>query len=81
MAFDMVPVERVAESRNVRARDLCRNFDALGVAPEPLEAVELARRRREDVEDEVEVVDQDPLGAFVAFDQRRLGALSWPATP
>ena len=57
-----------------------RNFDSLSIAPEPLERVESARLRREDVDDEREVVHQDPLGALVALDMRR-GALSPSAGP
>ena len=51
-------------------RRLVGDLDPLGVAPEPLERVELARLRREDVDDEREVVHQHPLGAVVAFDVR-----------
>ena len=50
---------------------LVADLDPLGIAPQPLERVELARLRREDVDDEVEVVHQDPLGAVVALDVRR----------
>lgn len=41
------------------------------VAPESLEAVELARPRGEDVHDDVEEVDEDPLGLALALDARR----------
>ena len=44
------------------------HFDPLGVAPEPLERIERARLRREDMDDEGEEVHQDPIGAVVAFD-------------
>ena len=37
-----------------------RDVDALGVAPQPLEAVEQTRLAREDVHDEIEVVDEYP---------------------
>src|SRR5690606_3362622 len=40
------------------------------LAPQPLERVELARLRREDVDDEVEEVEEDPLRAVVALDVR-----------
>ena len=49
-------------------------FDASGVAPQPLETVERTRGRREDVDDEVEVIEEDPLGALVALDVRGSGA-------
>src|SRR5687767_2649553 len=48
-----------------------RKFDASGAAPEPIEAVEIAGVLREHVDDEVEVVEQNPLGAGVALHQRR----------
>src|SRR6185503_596185 len=48
-------------------------LDPLGVAPEPLEAVEAARVRREDVDDEVEVVEENPFGSIVAFGVRGFG--------
>ena len=51
------------------------DLDPLRVAPQPLEAVEQPRLGREDVHDEVEVVEQDPFGPVVAFDVRRLDAL------
>ena len=44
------------------------HLNTFGVAPQPFEAVKRARFAREDVDDEVEVVEQDPLGAVVAFD-------------
>src|SRR4051812_37485031 len=44
-----------------------REFDAGGAAPEPIESVEIPGVLREDVDDEVEVIDEDPLGARVAF--------------
>ncbi len=47
---------------------------ALGVAPEALEPVEHPCLRREDVDDEIEVVEQDPFGSVVAFDVRGLDA-------
>ena len=40
-------------------------------APQPLERVELSCVRREDVDDEVEVIEQDPLRALVALDVSR----------
>ena len=49
--------------------------DGLGVAPEAFEPVEQPRLRREDVDDEIEVVEQDPFGSVVAFDVRRLDPL------
>src|SRR4029077_4916403 len=36
------------------------DVDPVGCAPEALQAVERARLRREDMDDEVEVVDEDP---------------------
>ena len=48
-------------------------IDALGVAPQSLETVVQARLGREDVHDEVEVIEQDPFRLLVAFDVRRLG--------
>ncbi len=44
-------------------------FVARGAAPEPVEAVEVAGVFREDVDHEVEVVEQYPLGAGVALHQ------------
>ena len=46
-----------------------RKFDASRAAPEPIEPVEVASLLGEDVDDEVEVVEQDPLGAGVALHQ------------
>src|SRR5258707_875859 len=46
-----------------------------GVAPEPLETVELARLTREDVHDQVRVVDQDPLAEAVSLDVARMHPL------
>src|SRR5712692_2304119 len=43
-----------------------------GIAPEPFERIEGARVGTEDVNDEIEVVQQDPSGAIVALDVRRL---------
>ena len=54
-----------------RRRGLVADVDPLSIAPQPLERVELARLRREDVDDEGEEVHQDPLGAVVALDVRR----------
>ena len=51
------------------------DLDAVRVAPQPLEAVEDARLGREHVDDEIEVVEQNPFGAVVAFDVRRLDPL------
>src|SRR5438874_2126628 len=48
-------------------------LDALGGSPESLESVEQTRLSRENVDDEIEVVEQDPFGSIVAFDVRRLG--------
>src|SRR5688572_3925599 len=42
-----------------------------GVAPEPLEAVEGSALTAEHVHDEVEVVEQDPLGALHTFGHGR----------
>src|SRR5262245_12200965 len=53
---------------------LCRNFDPFRVAPQAFERVELPRRGRAAVEDEIEVVDEDPLCPIVALDERRLRA-------
>ena len=58
-----------------RGRREVRQIDALGAAPEPLEAIEQPRLGRENVHDEVEVVEQNPLGSLVAFDMRRFDAL------
>ncbi len=43
-------------------------LDPLRPAPEAFEAVELACLRGEDMDDEVEVVEQDPVGIAVALD-------------
>src|SRR5437899_2686429 len=51
------------------------HLDALGIAPEALEAVEQARLRREDVHDEVEVIEKHPLRSLVALDVRGLRAV------
>ena len=48
------------------------DLDPFRVSPEAFETVEEARLAREDVDDEVEVVEQNPFGAVVAFDVRRL---------
>ena len=65
-----------------RASDLCDrmssrvrlivDLDALRVAPQPFERVELARLGREDVNDEVEIVEQHPIRRRIAFHVRRL---------
>ena len=57
--------------RPVRSRRTRRYLDALGVAPETLERVEIARLRREHVHDEREEIHEDPLRAIVALDVRR----------
>src|SRR5712692_8273283 len=44
---------------------------ALGVAPKTLEIVIGAGARREDVNQEVAIIHQDPLRVFVAFDADR----------
>jgi hypothetical protein len=44
------------------------DFDELGAAPEAFEAVIFAGFGREDVDEEVAIVGEDPLGLFVAFD-------------
>ena len=64
----MAPPRRRERSRVV---GVSPEFDADGAAPQPIEAVEVARVLREDVDHEVEVVEQHPLGARVAFDERR----------
>lgn len=46
-----------------------REFHAGGAAPEPIESVEVSRLFGEDMDDEVEVVEQDPFGAGVALHQ------------
>src|SRR6185369_8759370 len=51
------------------------NFDAFRIAPQAFEAVELAGGGCEDVHDEIEVVDEHPVAAVLAFHDRRLGAL------
>ncbi len=43
-------------------------LNPLGIAPQTLERIKRPRLRREDVDDEREVVHQDPLGAVVPFD-------------
>ncbi len=53
-----------------------RHRDAFRRPPEPFERIERARLGAEDVDDEVEVVEQDPSGAVAAFDVRGLDALS-----
>ena len=59
------------------------DLDALGVAPQAFEAVEDPRLGREHVDDEVEVVEENPFRAVVAFDVRRLdpSAASASITP
>src|SRR5688572_12135129 len=52
--------------RLVRLRHV-GELDTRGAAPEAIEAVEIAGVLREDVDDEIEVVEEDPLGAGVAF--------------
>jgi hypothetical protein len=59
---------------NVAGLRLGRNFNLLGVAPQAFEVVELARRGHEHVNDEVEIVEQHPIAALVAFDQGRFCA-------
>src|SRR4030095_6729475 len=44
---------------------------AQGVAPQPLETVERAAVAAEDVDDEVEVVEQDPFRLVEPFGERR----------
>ena len=61
-------------------RPASRNLHPFRVPPESFEAVEQARLGREDVHDEIEVVEQDPLGSLVAFDVRRLGAVEASAS-
>ena len=53
------------------ARALVGELMPLGVAPQPLEAVEGPALAAEDVDDEVEVVEQDPFRLVDAFGQRR----------
>src|SRR5205814_1787407 len=48
-----------------------RHLNTFSVAPQPFESIEGAGFRRKDVDDEIEVVEEDPLGAVVAFDVRR----------
>ena len=52
-----------------------RDLHPLRPAPEALEVVEGARARREDVDDEAVVVEQDPLPARIALDVRGPAAL------
>src|SRR3712207_4569929 len=61
----------LTHSRTHLRRDRVRG----GVAPQALELVELARLRMEDVEDEVEVVDQDPASLTLALHVDRADAL------
>src|SRR5665647_1412306 len=50
---------------------LLRQRDALGAAPQPLERIELTPFAAEDVDHEVEVVEQHPIGALESLDVRR----------
>lgn len=69
-------VERCPHASGRSGSAVCRcenrsGIHVLGVAPQALETVERARFGREDVDDEIEVIEQNPLGAVVAFDLRR----------
>jgi hypothetical protein len=50
-------------------------LDRRHVAPELLEAVVAARLRGEDVEDDVQVVDEDPVSLAIALDRPRRHAV------
>ena len=56
-------------------------LDLLRAAPQALQTVEQTRPGREHVDDEVEVVDQNPFGSIVALDMRRLQRPRRPAPP
>src|SRR5262245_60775005 len=53
------------------------NLCPCGVAPESIEPVKVASVLRKDVDDEVEIIDEDPLGPRVPFDVRRSLLLSF----
>src|ERR671923_546270 len=57
-------------SASASCRIFVGEFDARRVAPETFETVELPGRRREDVDDEIEVIDEHPLGALIPFEVR-----------
>src|SRR5205809_484276 len=50
------------------------NLDAFRIPPQAFEAVEHARFRGEDVDDEIKIIEQHPFGAVVPLDVRRLHA-------
>ena len=58
----------------LRWRNLVAHFLKIRVAPEAFEAVVFARLGIEDVHDEIDVIEQDPMRAFEAFDVPRLHA-------
>jgi hypothetical protein len=71
----------LSQAASAQARQSGRRRDdhALRAAPEPLEVVEEPRVAREDVHDEVEVVDEDPgsVGRF-GLDVGRLSMIAEP---
>src|SRR5207249_7278876 len=50
---------------------LLGEFVPLGVPPESFERIEIAALAAEDVDDEVEIIEQDPLGLLDALGQMR----------
>src|SRR5207244_3664004 len=57
---DVVEHSRITNKSAIAQSSICIDVDAVRVAPQPLEAVEEPRFRREDVHDEIEVVEQNP---------------------
>src|SRR5512136_988782 len=63
---------RPAAARTGRDKDMSGSeIEARGVAPKAFEAVALARRRGEDVDDERAVIEEDPFGRFPPLDAER----------
>jgi hypothetical protein len=55
-----------------------RDLDLRGVAPEPLETIELSSLVQKYVHDKIDIIDQDPLRSELAFDAcwTQLGCLA-----
>src|SRR5665648_868837 len=62
---------RLHVQRRQTASALHGKVEPWDVAPQRLEAIEVARRRREDVHDHIDEVEQDPLGFALALNARR----------
>src|SRR5919109_485589 len=58
-----------------------RPVDTRSVAPQPLEVVEVALRRTEDVHHDVDVVQEPPAGIALTFAPRRTDAEPLPKDP